>query len=238
MPLQPTLQEVIAEAIESRLLELHTCTVGQVHSYNAATQRALVYPLIRRVDLNNDVPEEGRLYTSLPLLHNIPVVWPRGGGYALHFPLKAGDHVLLVFADSDTAFWQVRPKADVDPNKPNAEFGAGYCEPQDLRRHSMGSPFAIAGVFPDKHPIADAPTDHAVLIVPAGGKLRVSTAGAGHVELVALAEKVAAQLTALKQAIAGAAVAPLDGGAAFKAAIIAALADWPGDVASSKLEAE
>ena len=57
-------------------------------------------------------------------------------------------------------------------------------------------------------------------------------------ELVALASRVEAQLTALKSAISGAATAPSDGGAAFKANLLAALSSWPASTAASKVKAE
>lgn len=233
MPIEPSWEEIIADAIESRLLELHTCTIGQVKEYDAATQRAVVFPVVPRVDWI-DLPE--RVVTPLPGLFSVPVVWPRGGGYALHFPIKEGDFVLLVFAESDVAKW--RSNAKRERLKPGADIAIGVHQPQDLRRHSLASPFAIAGVFPEPNPIEDAPADHAVLIVPEGGKLRVSTANAGHTEKVALAEKVAAQLTALKDAISNAAPVANDGGAALKTAILGALAGWPESVASTTLEAE
>jgi hypothetical protein len=55
---------------------------------------------------------------------------------------------------------------------------------------------------------------------------------------VALANLVVDELNVLKAAISGAAVVPNDGGAAFKANILAALATWPGSVAATKVKAE
>lgn len=57
-------------------------------------------------------------------------------------------------------------------------------------------------------------------------------------ELVALASLVEAQLSALKTAISSAAVVSGDGGAAFKANLIAALSAWPATTAASKVKAE
>jgi len=55
---------------------------------------------------------------------------------------------------------------------------------------------------------------------------------------VAKSDLVESELTALKSAISSAGVTPTDGGAAFKAAILGALASWPGSTASSKVRAE
>jgi len=57
----------------------------------------------------------------------------------------------------------------------------------------------------------------------------------GGSEPAAKATSVTTVLNALKAAIAGAAVTPLDGGATLKANIVAALAAWPTPIASSNL---
>lgn len=40
-----------------------------------------------------------------PILQDMPVVFPRGGGCTLTFPVKAGDECLVVFADRCIDFW-------------------------------------------------------------------------------------------------------------------------------------
>lgn len=66
----------------------------------------------------------------------------------------------------------------------------------------------------------------------------IEAGAGGTVNAVALANLVASELSALKSAISGAAVVAGDGGAAFKANILTALASWPGAVAASKVKAE
>lgn len=75
----------------------------------------------------------------------------------------------------------------------------------------------------------------APITIESGNVLLGSSSAA---QFVALADLVAAELNILKSAIASAPVAPLDGGATFKAAIVAALAAWPGSVAAGKVKAE
>lgn len=60
---------------------------------------------------------------------------------------------------------------------------------------------------------------------------------AGNLDAVALASKVAVELGVLNSAISAAPVVPGDGGAAFKASLVAALAAWPASVASGKVKA-
>jgi hypothetical protein len=78
-------------------------------------------------------------------------------------------------------------------------------------------------------------------IATGAGKGDKYVIGAGTTSLVAHAQKVIDALTTLKNAISGAGTTPGDGGAAFKAALLSALASWPGaesTVAASKTEAE
>lgn len=60
----------------------------------------------------------------------------------------------------------------------------------------------------------------------------------GGAEAVALSGKVATALNALKAALSGATVVAGDGGASFKAAVVAALAAWPSDVSAEKLTSD
>jgi hypothetical protein len=100
---------------------------GKVVSYDAAKQVADVRPLLKRavydVDGHKSVEE-------LSVIPAVPVVWPRGGGYYLHFPLAAGDGVLLVFCERD-------PSAALDRDD--------VADPGDPRRHGLSGAVAIPG---------------------------------------------------------------------------------------------
>lgn len=61
--------------------------------------------------------------------------------------------------------------------------------------------------------------------------------GASATQFVALASLVEAQLNTLKTAIGSAATVPNDGGASFKAALVASLASWPTTTAATKTKA-
>lgn len=78
------------------LKQVHTSLPGIVRAYNATTRRARVQPAI---DL---LMTDG---TSLPkpVILDVPVQFPSGGGYTLHFPLAVGDPVVLMFMERDIA---------------------------------------------------------------------------------------------------------------------------------------
>lgn len=217
---EPTQVEIIREALRSFGLDLHTGMPGRVVKYYASEQTADVLPVIRR-----PVPKaDGSVqHEDLPVLSKVPLVWPRAGGYYIHFPLAAGDHVWLSFSEAATGFW--RSSGDVSP-------------PGDLSRHSLSYAVAFPGIGPTSDAFGDVPSGEAVLVVAPGGALRVSQEGAGgSAQNVMVADAFMTALQAGVTAVAGAAVAVGAGGAsaaftAFAAAFQAAL------ISSSKLKAQ
>lgn len=220
MSLEPTLSEVIRDAIESRLLDLHVALPGRVKSYDPATQRADVRIAINRATEGSS----GRIVSEeYPVIPNVPVGWTRGGGYSFQCPLEAGDHVLLVFSEAAISQWRVT--GDIS-------------DPGDLERHGLSYPIAIPCIAPDAEPLPSAASG-ALVTTPSGGALSVSEAG-GAPEPVAIASKVQANHEAILGVLTGTyAVTPADGGAAYASAFKAAAeAVVLQDVASSNLQAE
>ena len=135
----PTLPEVIREAIDARLEGVRVAMPGIVQAYDAAKQSADVLPAVRGSVLQVDgtlTPE------ALPVIPDVPVAFPRAGGFFLAFPLAPGDSVLLVFSEVDLNEWR-RVGSVVDPG--------------DARRHTLAGAVAIPGLFPATNPIAPAP---------------------------------------------------------------------------------
>lgn len=222
MAAEPTLAEIIRAALDSRLGDVHVALPGRVETYDAATNTADVLPTVRRAirDTNGDTQHE-----DLPVIPNVPVLFPRGGGdaYSITFPIAKGDHVLLVFCSWAIGPW--RESGDVS-------------NPADLRKHSLGNPIAIPGIAPKT---GSLPTDPAAMILE-GPAVHV---GASASVFVALSSLVDARLTELYDAINGAVPLATDGGAQFKTQLLASLATagWvPGGpqptVASTKLKSE
>ena len=74
---------------------LNTTMPGIIQEYDATTRRARVQPAIK-IRMTGGKPSISR-----PLLLNVPVVHPAGGGWNVHLPLRRGDPVLLVFSQRD-----------------------------------------------------------------------------------------------------------------------------------------
>ena len=67
---------------------------------------------------------------NLPMLVDVPIVFPSAGGFTLTFPIKIGDEVLVIFASRCIdAWWQQ----------------GGIQPPMELRMHDLSDGFAIPG---------------------------------------------------------------------------------------------
>ena len=210
---------------DNRAEELHTALPGRVVRYESAHQTVDVEPTVRR---SIPATDGSRVREPMPTIRAVPVAWPRAGGFFVHMPIAAGDFVLLVCCERDLARWRVTGELS---------------DPIDRRSHHLSHAVAIPGLYPRTRELADTPSDALVIGHEGGATIRIRDDGEIHVgsaaaELVALSNLVADQLTALKNAISGAAVLANDGGATFKTNILAALAAWPGSVAASKTRAE
>lgn len=129
----PSLGQVIENAISDRLLDVHTALPARIERYDASRQMADVKPLIQA----NSLLESGAVEAEpLPVICDVPVVFPGAGGFRLTFPVKEGDYVLLVFAEASMDTW--------------LEVG-GDPDPRDYRRHHLADAIAIVGLHPVGH---------------------------------------------------------------------------------------
>ena len=137
-----TLAANIKQGVEARLKELHTAMPGIIQSFDAATQLASVQPTIRRIFVTRDGDSEILIPSDLPILINVPVIYPRGGGFSFTFPVKQGDECLLVFCERSIDNWHETGKV----KKPGAR-----------RFHSLSDATAFVGLssVPNKIPTYD-----------------------------------------------------------------------------------
>lgn len=102
---------------------MHTCMPGTILSYDASSQMASVQP-----SLNRQQPD-GR-EEKMPVVNNVPVVWPRSGGASMTFPVKPGDGCLLLFAERSLDEWK---------------SSGGEVTPRDARRADLSDAVALMG---------------------------------------------------------------------------------------------
>lgn len=188
MSRSPLLSEVIANHVRMVLESARTSLPGRVESYDPSTQTADVKPMVRDVLVDAD---GNRLVESLPVVPNVPVAWPRGGGFFLTMPVQKGDFVLLVACDRCIDQWRAKG-AEADPG--------------DLRHHDLSDAVAIPGLYPDTQAISEASGTELVLGKDSGLQLRIgdlitlATSG-GQTDFVALAQKVFDEIDSLRSTV-------------------------------------
>lgn len=100
---------------------------GIIQSFDPIACTCTVQPAISGQVAN----EAGKFKSApLPLLVDVPVIFPRGGGCTITFPVKAGDECLVVFSDRCIDFWWQN---------------GGVQEPVDPRQHDLSDAFAFIG---------------------------------------------------------------------------------------------
>lgn len=215
----PSMAEILRRAIESRLGDLYTAGVGEIQAYYPDTQTADIAPVVRRpLPTEDDVI----VYEDLPILPNVPVLFPRGGAYSITWPLVKGDFCDLLIQTYSFAQWRQSGETS----------DAG-----DIRPHHLGNAIAIPGLAPNANPIDPAQASAAAIIIE-GPAIWL---GKDATEFIALAGKVDAQLTALKTKFAAWTPVAGDGGAALKTLLTALISGppaWPASVAASKAKAK
>jgi hypothetical protein len=169
----PTLAQLLKQAIENRLLDVHTAIIGRVQKYDPSTQTADVEPVLKRSvpTLDGNLKQE-----DLPLLVDVPVLFPNAGGFFLSLPIKPGDYVQVIFNEtSQENIYQ--------------------------QRFSLQEAVAIPGFYPiknahDKNLVLGK--DEGVQIHIDSGKIRLGSEKAD--EALAIASKVKAELEKIKAA--------------------------------------
>lgn len=122
----PTLTEVLSVFGQFLFDRIHTCLPGQVIKYDYQTSKAEVKPCLKQKFSDGTT-------CDLPVVVNVPVVWPRAGNSMIHFPLKKDDYVLLVFCERSLDFWLSK---------------GGTTEPGDVRQFDLTDGIAIPGLYP------------------------------------------------------------------------------------------
>ena len=138
----PTLTQVIKDAIEARLIDVHVSLPGKIVSYDPATQKASVQALIKRSFVSGES-------VDLPVFTDLPVAWPRAGKAWIHFPLKAGDFVQVVFSERSLDEWK--------------QTGASVA-PKEKRKHNFSDGWVIPGGYPFGSPMNGADAKDVLLV--------------------------------------------------------------------------
>ena len=99
-----TEEEAIRAAFDGMAAGLWTAMPAIVQSFDPAKMTLVAQPAIKGRVRGKD----GTIsFVEMPLLVDVPVLFPSGGGFSLTFPIAQGDEALIVFADRCIdAWWQ------------------------------------------------------------------------------------------------------------------------------------
>lgn len=157
----PSLEEVIDSGIAERLRVFYTALPGEIVSYDEDTQKASV-----KITVTNAIEDSaGDKFWHIPVLQNIPVQFPGGGGYRITYPIKKGDKVIYLVSTLPLTEWMNKGSSelDVDP----------------IALNNLSSGWIVPGIH--IAPPTDAPTDAVVIHADT-----VKVGGSDASELVAL----------------------------------------------------
>lgn len=173
--------ELIRLAIESRLGDVYTALPGRIESYDAATQTADVAPTVRRAVPTG--PEGAPKLEDIPVIPNVPILFPRGGAFSVTWPLEKGNHVVLIFMTYALAQWRKTGKT---------------ADPGDLRLHHVNNAVAIPILAPNGQavPEAQASANSFTIVGPL-----ITLGAADATDFAALASKVDANFNKVLAAL-------------------------------------
>lgn len=121
-----SLTDAIRQACLYHQANMHVSLPAEIIEYNFVKQKATVQPLLNKAWADGTE-------TPMPVLENVPVIFPRSGGASLTFPVTKGDTCLLVFIERSTDLWLTV---------------GGQVTPDDDRKFDLSDAVAIMGLFP------------------------------------------------------------------------------------------
>ncbi|MFM3842788.1 Gp138 family membrane-puncturing spike protein [Klebsiella pneumoniae] len=161
-------EQADAQLAQAIMSAMRVAMPGIIQSFDPDAVTAVVQPAIKGAEQDESGAE---VSVNLPLLVDVPVVFPRGGGCTLTFPVSEGDECLVIFADRCIDFWWQ---------------SGGVQEPVDGRMHDLSDAFCIVGPQSQAKKIGGISTTGAQLRtddgsafieVAAGGDITATTAG-------------------------------------------------------------
>ena len=129
------LSDVLEFCFAREIRDVYTSIPGEIVSY--ANGRASVQPTIRVLLTDGSVRDR-------PVLSDVPVMHPAGGGYKIHVPLVAGDPVWLLFSMRGIEHWK-RTMGMSDPGASVMGLDAAVAIPAPARTVTARDGLVIEG---------------------------------------------------------------------------------------------
>jgi len=103
MARRPQLAQLIHAAMESRLSDVHTALPGIVERYDEAKRCADVRLAVTYAFTNSDGESDSMEH---PVIPEVPITFPAGGGCSIVFPISVGDPVVVIAFESNATITQ------------------------------------------------------------------------------------------------------------------------------------
>lgn len=121
----PTQLQIIKDAVNAAMANLWTCLPCEVLEYDADAVTVNVQPSIK---IPVYLPDGEVETVELPMLLDVPVMFPCAGGFTITHPIQKGDECLVNFADRNIDLWWQ---------------SGGIQNPFDTRKHDLSDGFAF-----------------------------------------------------------------------------------------------
>lgn len=151
-------------ALDGLRTEIQTSLPAIIQSFDPVKRTCTAQPTIRYQMTNYDNTKK---WVTLPIIVDIPVIFPSGGGYTLTFPIKQGDECLLIFASRCIDAWW---------------YSGGVQNQDDIRFHDYSDGFALVGVNSRPKVIPNISTNSVQLRSDAGRDF-IEVAASGHINV-------------------------------------------------------
>lgn len=138
---KPSLSAVLKQAFTNLMKEVHTTIPGSIVSFDPELQSAEVQANIRRVYVTKETDgSETQQAVDIPILINVPVIFLRGGGWCMTFPIKPEDECIIHFSERAIDVWRKN---------------AGVQDPKDWRMHNYSDAICQVGLSSEPNVITD-----------------------------------------------------------------------------------
>ena len=121
----PDLLNIIKDAVTEEILAIWTNLPCEVVSYDPEAVTVEVKPLIR---VPVRTPEGSIKMIEIPILQDVPVMFPCAGGFTITHPIDVGDECIVSFSSRNIDLWWQ---------------SGGVQNPFDTRHHDLSDGFAF-----------------------------------------------------------------------------------------------
>ncbi|MEB3790440.1 Gp138 family membrane-puncturing spike protein [Acinetobacter sp. IK40] len=138
----PDLLSIIKDAVTAEVLGVWTSLPCEVVSYDPNAVTVEAKPLIR---VPARTPDGGIEMLEIPILQDVPVMFPCAGGFTITHPINIGDECLVSFSSRNIDNWWQ---------------SGGVQNPFDTRHHDLSDGFAFFRPQSQDKKISDISSDN------------------------------------------------------------------------------